>query len=236
MTGLFIAAFFMGSLGSVHCIGMCGPLALSLPVVADNNFSRFSAAVLYNCGRMLTYSLMGALFGIIGMSFSFFGYQQWLSVILGLLIILFLVLPKNNFARNNIVARYFEFTRNKLGNLFQRKNYHTLFLIGFLNGFLPCGLLYMAIAGAISTGSVLKSSLFMASFALGTFPVMWSIAFFGSYVSMKMRQGIKKCYPYMMFAMAILLILRGSGLQIPYISPVLQQQQGLSQPVIECHQ
>lgn len=235
MTSLFIAAFLMGSIGSVHCIGMCGPLALSLPLANNDNWSRFTAALLYNSGRMVTYSILGAIFGIIGMSFALFGIQQWLSIILGILILLFMVLPRGNFAKKNVAIQFFELLRSRLGNLFHRKNFRTVFFIGLLNGLLPCGLIYIAIAAAISTGSVAKSSLFMAFFALGTFPVMWSIAYFGSYISSGMRQGIKKCYPYLMFLMAVLLILRGSGLEIPYVSPLLHHHTVNSRTAIECH-
>lgn len=226
----------MGGIGSMHCIGMCGPLALSIPVVTNNNVSRFTSTFLYNSGRVITYAFLGAILGIAGTAFSFFGYQQWLSIIIGALIIFFLIFPKNKFARKNILTNWFEKIRSVLSNLFFRKNYRSVFFIGLLNGLLPCGLVYMAIAGAVTTGSVLKSSLFMAAFGLGTFPIMWSISFFGGYISMNMRMGVKKLYPYIMFCMAILLIIRGMGLNIPYISPGIHQQQNLSEKTINCHE
>ncbi len=234
MMPLLIAAFIMGSIGSVHCIGMCGPIALALPVVSNNQSSKLVGTMLYNAGRVITYALLGGLFGVIGMSFALFGYQQWLSVLLGVLILTFIFLPKKNYAKQNIVISFFEKLRQKLAALFSRKNYHSLFFIGLLNGLLPCGLIYIAIAAAISTGSVLKSSLFMAAFGLGTFPVMWSMAFFGSYINMRMRTGIKKLYPYIMFCMAMLLIIRGLGLQIPYLSPATMKQNGTNHQAIEC--
>ncbi|MEO6229103.1 MAG: sulfite exporter TauE/SafE family protein [Ferruginibacter sp.] len=235
MMPLLIAAFIMGSIGSVHCIGMCGPIALALPVVSGNQSSKFIGTMLYNGGRIITYALLGGLFGLIGMSFAIFGYQQWLSVLLGVLILTFIFLPKKNYTKRNIIIRFFEKLRQQVADLFSRKNYQSVFFIGLLNGLLPCGLIYMAIAAAISTGSVLKSSLFMAGFGLGTLPVMWSMAFFGSYINMRMRTGIKKLYPYIMFFMAMLLIIRGLGLQIPYLSPATLQQNSTAQQVIECH-
>ncbi len=224
MITLFITALIMGAVGTFHCIGMCGPLALALPVVTDNSTSRFFSTLLYNLGRVTTYSILGAFFGIAGSSIAFFGYQQGLSVTLGIVIIIFILLPKKIFARKNMLMRIFEKIRASLGKLFIRKNYHSVYFIGLLNGLLPCGLVYLAIAGAISTGSVLKSSLFMAAFGLGTLPVMWSIAFFGGFISIRVRQGIKKLYPYVMFAMAVLLIIRGLGLNIPYLSPSVSNQ------------
>ena len=90
---LFITALIMGGIGTMHCIGMCGPLALSLPVVTNNNTSRFFSTLLYNLGRIVTYAVLGAIFGIAGSTFAFFGYQQWLSVIMGIGILLFIFLP-----------------------------------------------------------------------------------------------------------------------------------------------
>jgi len=235
MMSLVIAAILMGGIGSVHCIGMCGPLALSLPVVTSNPTSRLVSTLLYNAGRIAMYALLGAAFGTLGMSFALFGYQQLLSIILGVTILLFIVLPKNKMLtrQSNAVTRAFAGLRNALGRLFTKKNYQSIFFIGVLNGLLPCGLVYMAVAAAISTASVVKSSLFMAGFGLGTLPVMWSIAFFGSSINMSIRSHIRKLYPYVMLIMAILLIIRGLGLQIPYMSPAMHEQNS-GNAVIEC--
>jgi len=237
MTSLIIAAFIMGTVGSVHCIGMCGPLALSLPVVADSHQSRFFSTLLYNLGRALTYSLLGALFGIIGMSFAFFGLQQGLSIFLGIAILVFIILPKQLrfFKKNNTVLLFFEKSRAALSVLLFRKNYRSVFFIGILNGLLPCGLVYIAIIAAVSTGSVLQSSLFMLAFGLGTFPVMWSLSFFGSYINMNFRHSIKKLYPYLMFCMAVLLIVRGLGLHVSYMSPAISHEKKIEKQSIECH-
>ena len=226
MVQLIITALTMGLLGSFHCVGMCGPLALSLPLSNNSSWAKFSGAFLYNAGRVVTYSVFGLLFGSIGKTVALFGYQQWLSVILGLLIIVFIILPKRikSINNNNFLMAFFEKIRAALGQLFFKKNYASLFSIGLLNGLLPCGLVYMAAAGAVATGDVVNSVLFMAFFGLGTLPVMWSVAFFGNYVSIGIRQKIRKVYPYMMMLMACLLILRGMGLGIPYVSPEVNAQ------------
>ncbi len=196
-----------------------------------------SLPLLYNAGRIFTYAWLGAIFGMIGMSVAFFGYQQWLSVILGIVIILFIVIPKKHFVSSgsNTLIRFFENIRSSLGKLFSKRNYHSVFFIGLLNGLLPCGLIYIAIAGAVSTASVIKSSLFMAAFGLGTLPVMWSIAFFGSSINMNIRMKIRKMYPYVMLLMAILLIIRGLGLDIPYLSPDMNQDHSGVKEEIICH-
>lgn len=221
MYQLLIAACAMGMLGSFHCVGMCGPLALSLPLKNDSAVTKFFGAMLYNSGRIVTYAVFGLVFGLVGKSVALFGYQQWLSVILGISILVFMLLPKKITAvkNKNSMLEFFEKLRQALGQLFFKKTRSSLFAIGLLNGLLPCGLVYMAAAGAVATGDLLSSVLFMAFFGLGTLPVMWSIAFFGNYVSMGIRQRIRKLYPYMMMLMACLLILRGMGLGIPYVSP-----------------
>jgi sulfite exporter TauE/SafE len=213
----------MGLLGSFHCIGMCGPLALSLPLTNNTAWAKISGSLLYNAGRIVTYSLFGLLFGIIGKSVAMFGFQQWLSVILGICIIIFIVMPKrfSRMGSNNFVIRSLNSLRSSMSKLFLGKNYSSLFFIGLLNGLLPCGLVYMAAAGAVAVADIGQSILFMAFFGMGTLPMMWSVAFFGNYVSISLRQKIRKAYPYMMMLIACLLILRGMGLGIPYLSPAV---------------
>ncbi|MDB5203691.1 MAG: sulfite exporter TauE/SafE family protein [Ferruginibacter sp.] len=233
MITLLVTALLMGAVGTFHCIGMCGPLALSLPVVRDSYGSRFMSTLLYNLGRVFTYALIGALLGLAGNAAAIFGFQQALSVLLGASILIFLLKPVNYLSRVTANAGIFMKLRKELGRLFNKKTYRANFFIGTLNGLLPCGLLYMALAGAVSTGTVLKSALFMAAFGLGTLPVMWGLAFMGGFVSISLRKNIRKIYPYIMLFMALLLIVRGLGLDIPYLSPALHNHsQG---PGIECH-
>ena len=237
MMALLITALVMGGIGSLHCVGMCGPLALSLPVVATNNAGKMLYTLLYNLGRVVTYAALGAVLGIIGASFALVGFQQGLSIIAGSLIIIYLLWPRNKFmlAGNSRLQTFFASLRNNLGKLFTQKKYHSVFFIGLLNGLLPCGLVYMAIAAAVSTASVINSSLFMAAFGLGTLPLMWSLSFFGSYITVQRRVTIRKAYPYLMFAMACLLIVRGLGLGIPYLSPDINNSGNGINKGIECH-
>jgi hypothetical protein len=217
-----IAAFAMGVIGSFHCVGMCGPLALALPLKDDNLQSKFTGALLYNSGRIVTYSLFGLAAGLLGKSFEVFGFQQWLSILAGALIVLLLLISRvfpSLFKNVQVASIFFQRLRHYFGQLFFKKNQSTLFAIGFLNGLLPCGLVYLAIAAATATGGLLSAVVFMAAFGAGTLPVMWSIAFWGNFISIPIRQKIRTAYPYMMMLMACLLILRGMGLGIPYISP-----------------
>ncbi|MGZ4043606.1 MAG: sulfite exporter TauE/SafE family protein, partial [Bacteroidia bacterium] len=97
-----VAAISLGLLGSFHCIGMCGPIALALPVHQATVFRKVVAILLYNSGRIITYSLLGLLFGIIGQGFAVFGLQQVLSVSLGTLILLSIILPKKFVSRFSV--------------------------------------------------------------------------------------------------------------------------------------
>lgn len=231
---VFIAALILGFLGSFHCIGMCGPIALTLPVQHLQSIKKFTGIIIYNIGRVVTYSILGLLFGIIGMSFNFFGWQQILSTVLGSLLVLYFITSffQQRLFNNRFIQKHWnKYIIRWITPLFHKKNMGNLFLIGLLNGLLPCGLVYMAIAGALATGNILESSLFMAAFGLGTLPAMVTMSFAGSFVSMSMRNKIKKSVPYIVGIMGILLILRGMNLNIPYLSPAM----GNERVVVECH-
>lgn len=235
MLQLFLIAFTIGMAGSMHCLGMCGPLALSLPLKDQRSSTRIIGGLIYNSGRIVTYSILGAVLGSLGQAAAFFGFQQVLSIIMGLLIILFIVVPVRwNFIQKTppFINNFFFKVRSLLATLFNRRDGSSLFLIGLLNGLLPCGLVYMAIAGALATANVESSMLFMAAFGAGTLPMMWLIVFFGKFSGAGLRKGIRRIYPYIMACMACLLILRGLGLGIPYISPRIGQHGGAQ--AVEC--
>lgn len=237
MIMLLLTGLFMGGIGSLHCIGMCGPLALSVPVPGASMPAKLLATLLYNTGRVVTYTLMGAVLGLAGFSLGLFGFQRWLSVLAGISIILYLLYPQLSFYKTG--HRSFQTVmgklRNRLAGLFAKKSFRSVFFIGFLNGLLPCGLVYMAIATSVATGSIVKSSLFMAAFGLGTLPLMWAVSFFGNVISLKARTTIRKAYPYILFVMACLLIVRGLGLSIPYLSPQLHPVNNNPGNTIDCH-
>jgi uncharacterized protein len=218
-----IPALILGAVSSLHCVGMCGPLAMALPLKKETG-SKFTGAILYNLGRVTTYAFFGFIFGLIGRSFAWFGWQQKISITLGLIIIVSLVLPKILDQQNAITRmnnRVMTSLRGKLGRLLFHGNPASLYAIGLLNGLLPCSMVYLALAGAIATGDAISGSLFMAMFGVGTLPAMWAVSFFGGMMKQSIRSGARKLYPAMMMLMAVLLILRGLNLGIPYLSPKL---------------
>lgn len=223
----FIAAITLGLLGSFHCIGMCGPIALALPMVNHSPIHKFASVLLYNFGRALTYTALGVFFGLIGTGFAIFGLQQILSITIGALILITVLFPSkliSRFSFTNKLSQAFYGIKNKLSYLFTKKSMSSLFFIGILNGLLPCGLVYMAVVGAIATGNPLNGGLFMAVFGLGTIPAMLTVSMFSHMINAKFRSGINKAVPYVVSVMAIFMILRGLNLNIPYISPGFEEQ------------
>lgn len=228
------SAFVMGLVGSLHCVGMCGPLALSLPVSHTNNLSRITGGLIYNSGRILSYTLMGLIFGSLGGLIIAPKWQSSLSLALGIIILLYLVIPKKYFylSTTNKFNKPFLFLRQQLGKLFQSRKQSSLLAIGVLNGFLPCGLVYLALSSSVITASSLNGGIFMLFFGLGTFPAMFTTAVMGNYLNQTIRLKIRKAVPVMLFLMATLLVLRGMGLGIPFVSPSFAHQ---SAGAVSCH-
>jgi hypothetical protein len=106
------------------------------------------------------------------------------------------------------------------------------FIIGLLNGLLPCGMVYFALAGALASGSVMQGVVFMVMFGLGTIPLMLLVSYLGIFINVAVRNTIKKIVPYFMLIMGVLFILRGLNLNIPYVSPVIENS---INKVIPCH-
>jgi sulfite exporter TauE/SafE len=219
---MLISAFILGLLGSFHCVGMCGPIAFMLPVDRNNTFKKVTQISLYHIGRLLSYSIMGLVFGLIGKSLNLFGFQQQLSIIIGVVMIIVILIPYKTFNKYNIskpIYKVISKVKSALGSALKKKTSDTFLTIGFLNGFLPCGLVYMAVFGAIAGGNAAEGSLYMAFFGLGTIPLMTTAIYFSNFLKGAMRQKIQKAIPVFVVLIGVLFILRGLGLGIPYLSP-----------------
>jgi sulfite exporter TauE/SafE len=219
---MLYTALIFGLLGSFHCVGMCGPIAFLLPVDRHNSFKKLGQIFLYHFGRILAYSIIGLVFGLVGKSLNLFGFQQHLSIIIGVLMLLVIFLPQKTFNRYNFSKPVFKIiskVKSALGKELKKKTPDTFLTIGFLNGFLPCGLVYMAVFGAIASGNALQGSLYMALFGLGTIPLMTSAIYLGNFLNGQVRQRIRRAIPVLVVIIGCLFIVRGLGLGIPYISP-----------------
>ncbi|TWO31990.1 sulfite exporter TauE/SafE family protein [Seonamhaeicola sediminis] len=233
---MLISAFVLGVLGSFHCIGMCGPIAFMLPVDRTNSIRKITQITVYHIGRLLAYSLIGLVFGLIGRSLFIFGFQQQLSIIIGVLMIGFILIPQhklNQYSISKPIYKLISKIKSALGSALKRKSPDTFLTIGFLNGFLPCGLVYMAIFGAISEGNALYGSLYMTLFGLGTIPLMTTAIYASHFLKGAARQKIQNAIPVFVVIIGILFILRGLGLGIPYVSPTPVQE--LVTNGINCH-
>ena len=219
---MLYSAFILGLLGSLHCVGMCGPIAFMLPVDRTNAIKKISQISIYHFGRLLSYTIIGLLFGFVGKSFYLFGFQQQLSIIIGILMIMAALLPQKQFSRFNVSKQIFKIigkVKNAMGQALKKKTMDTFLTIGFLNGFLPCGLVYMAIFAAIASGHVLNGGIYMFVFGLGTIPLMSTAIYFSQFLKGSIRQKIQKGIPVFVVIIGTLFILRGLGLGIPYLSP-----------------
>lgn len=233
---MLYSAFILGLLGSLHCVGMCGPIAFMLPVDRSNSLKKVSQIGIYHIGRLLAYSLIGLIFGLLGKSLNLFGVQQQLSITIGILMIVVVLIPYRTFAKYNLskpLNKVISKVKSSLGKALKKKTPDTFLTIGFLNGFLPCGLVYMAVFGAIATGSLLQGSFYMILFGIGTIPLMTSAIYLGKFLNQTIKQRIQKAIPVFVVIIGVLFILRGLGLGIPYISPAPVVEMATSS--INCH-
>jgi len=221
-----ITPLTIGIVGSLHCIGMCGPIVVALPLKNQSLLTKVLGAVLYNSGRVATYGLLGVLFGLLGKGIHMAGFQQWTSIILGIVMIISVLFPfvfREKITIGNLLAGMASRLIVRLKKLFVSRSYGSLLLIGLLNGLLPCGLVYVAIAGAINSGSVISGSLFMVLFGIGTTPLLLLATLASDAIGQRIRQKMQKAVPYFVFMLGVLFILRGMSLGIPYISPTTEK-------------
>ncbi|MEP5253931.1 MAG: sulfite exporter TauE/SafE family protein [Winogradskyella arenosi] len=233
---MLISALILGMLGSLHCVGMCGPIAFMLPVDRSNSVKKISQIAIYHFGRLLAYSIIGLLFGLVGKSLYIFGFQQQLSIAIGVLMIVVVLLPQRIIGKYQLSKSLYKLigkVKSSLGQALKKKTADTFLTIGFLNGFLPCGLVYMAVFGAVATGNLLQGSLYMLLFGLGTIPLMTTAIYLGKFLNSNIKQRIQKVIPVLVMVIGVLFILRGLGLGIPYISPAPITEMASS--AMECH-
>lgn len=215
--GLFYwTALSVGFLGSFHCAGMCGPLAMALPSGKNSSMLSLLAGKLgYNFGRIFTYSILGFIAGLLGRTFSIRGWQSDLSILSGILIILMVLITNQNItSKINQRLTLISFSLKKIFNkLLKKHSPFSLFSFGLVNGILPCGFVYLAMAGAATTKSPLEGASYMFLFGVGTLPMMLLISLSGSLISIKARNFINKLTPVIAIALAIFLIHRGTILR-----------------------
>lgn len=219
---MLYSAFILGLISSLHCIGMCGPIAMMLPVDHQNETKKVIQIITYHLGRLTAYAGIGLIFGLLGRGFFLAGLQQNISILIGVAMIIVVLIPEKVFSTYNFskpVYKVISKIKSSLGSQFKKRSYKSLFTIGLLNGFLPCGMVYVALFGAIAMQSPSFGVLYMLLFGLGTIPLMTIVVYVHSLIKLPFRNKIQKVIPYVAVIIGVLFILRGLGLGIPYVSP-----------------
>lgn len=219
---MYWTALFLGFVGSLHCVVMCGPITLAL--AGQQSLSRFLVSrLLYNMGRIVTYAGIGLVFGLLGQWVALGGYQQAFSIGVGVFMIL-LAIGLGSTAKGKLYQPLYKLTqglKNKLGQWLKSSKLTGTFLFGILNGFLPCGLVYAAVAGALATSDLQNGLWYMVVFGLGTVPAMLFVSITGRAFKGFSFVSLNQLSTYFVFTLGCLLVIRGLDLNIPYLSPAI---------------
>ncbi|WP_338350885.1 sulfite exporter TauE/SafE family protein [Nonlabens tegetincola] len=219
---MIYTAFILGLLGSFHCVGMCGPIAFLLPLDRKSRTKRWGQLISYHSGRLFTYATIGMMLGYIGRGAHLFGFQQYISIGVGIIMIATVVLPSKFLQRFSITKPVYLLigkVKSSLSQQLKKRGYENFFMMGFLNGFLPCGLVYMAVFASVAMNSVSASGIYMLMFGLGTIPMMTTAIYLGNFLTGQVKKRVIKMIPVVVVVIGALFVLRGLGLDIPYVSP-----------------
>jgi sulfite exporter TauE/SafE len=221
---IFLTAFLTGLLGSFHCAGMCGPIALAVPTIGKSTAQQLLSKVMYNLGRIVTYAILGSLLGTFGLGLKLAGMQQSISIAAGILIVLVAIFSTQTIEK--WIGNPFSLVKgNTISRLFQSPTLISVFTIGLLNGLLPCGFVYVGLIGSVATQHALEGALFMALFGLGTFPMMLGVGMVGQFLTAHARTSINKWVPVFAILIGCVFIARGLNLGIPYLSQKIETDQ-----------
>lgn len=213
----------LGLVSNLHCIGMCGPIAMALPLNRSSKWSIAGGISSYTLGRSVGYAVLGLIVGVIGMSANLLGVLQWLSIITGVFILLYAwtgyISGKSG---NSFINKLLMRSMGKLMKRTKNKSTSKLLSIGFINSFLPCGMVYVALLGAMNTGSMEKSVIYMLAFGAGTLPGFLFLGALKDYFNSISFFSKKTVLASLISLVGIFMILRGLNLGIPYISPKVE--------------
>lgn len=204
---MFWAALIMGIAGSFHCAGMCGPILIALNA-GNKGFNLFSGRVVYHGGRISMYIIMGILAGAVGKILNINGFQKQSAIVAGIVMIVLVIVIYFKPSKMQFVTIYSSGLKNIFRKYFGSKSMIALFLLGSANGLLPCGLVYMAMAGSIAAGSIVNSAIYMFLFGLGTLPMLFGISYLSS-INKNISYQLSRITPVLLIAMGLILIWRG---------------------------
>lgn len=232
-----ISSFVLGLAGSFHCIGMCGPIALALPVSRKSAATILIGILSANTGRIITYTFLGFVIGSIGFSLHLFRLFQVLSILFGIGLIA--IAWRKHWLRQIEFRNpgFQQWVSGRMQSLLRQNGPLKLFGIGLLNGLLPCGMIFLALTNALLAENPIGSASSMAAFGLGTLPALIGVGFFAQSINQTFRSKLTRAFPYLLSVIGLLVILRGANLGIPFLSPKMEQQTNLGEKtvLIECH-
>lgn len=211
-------------MGSFHCVGMCGPLAAAVYLNKDSALSRFQASLFYHTGRIGIYAFIGFVFGYFGRGIALYGFQQPLSIAVGVLLLMMAIFPTLQVKLEQMTGKTIipiTLLKQKLSHFLRSSSIFAPLATGIFNGFLPCGLVYMGVAASLITKSAANSAIYMLLFGLGTLPALALVQVASGKVTPATWQKLQKLIPFALGLVGILLILRGLNLDIPFLSPFL---------------
>jgi sulfite exporter TauE/SafE len=198
---------------------MCGPLAMAFCDKPEQSTTgQLIRSISYNLGRSTCYAFLGLAFGYLGIMSLMAGFQGLISILLGLAFLLSFVFAVN--LENKInhlppIAKFYTKVKSKISQLLANSKKYPGFYLGLLNGLLPCGLVYLALAGAISCDSVIESVLFMFLFGLGTMPMLFTLSLGYQMGNLKHRAKLQNILPYISLLFGLFLIYRGLAIEFP---------------------
>lgn len=213
----FFTPILLGLAASLHCVGMCGPLMLALPLDAAGKRYVARQMLTYHAGRILTYAALGVFFGLVGKGIALAGFQKGLSVGAGVLMLAMAFMAWRFEQLVTNLPGFGKFTRGvqlRIGSLLKKNSGGAIFGVGLLNGLLPCGMVYAALAGAIATTRGAEGGLFMALFGVGTLPLMLAVSILGRSFGFSFRQKIRVAQPLLLTLAGLLLLQRGLQLDL----------------------
>ena len=216
----YFSAFLIGLAGSVHCVGMCGPLALAIPGASkDKGFTFFLRTIAYQISRISGYGVLGLIVGFFSQGMQFTGVQPYFSLLSGILLLFlgfFGIIPEVNAFSKYPIIQHFQVKINRIiGTVMTNEHFSTPFVLGFLNAMLPCGMIYIALGTGLSSGNMSEAALYLISFGLGTLPLMFMVSLSGQFLSLQMRRSWQKAIPIIFIISGIILIYKGMNIDLP---------------------
>lgn len=216
----YFSAFLIGLAGSVHCVGMCGPLALAIPGASkDKGFTFFLRTIAYQISRISGYGVLGLIVGLFSQGMQFTGVQPYFSLLSGILLLFlgfFGIIPEVNAFSKYPIIQHFQVKINRIiGTVMTNEHFSTPFVLGFLNAMLPCGMIYIALGTGLSSGNMSEAALYLISFGLGTLPLMFMVSLSGQFLSLQMRRSWQKTIPIIFMISGIILIYKGMNIDLP---------------------